>query len=168
MQTAVAESLAPTAARSPRPSNANVRDLARRCLSDADGDVRSATEAMIAILTEMTGIVAAAAVGREMRDDRRRIVASAAGMRPEAAQALARVVGRSILDFPLAGGKRLRDATRPEIEAQAVLYADQAREANHRAAWLRAVAALIPDNAKAGDVLDEATATRLFQEAANA
>ena len=70
----------------------------------------------------------------------------------------------SLLDFPLAGGRRLRDATHDEVERQANLYAVRAADEAHKARWLSAVAAKVPAGLKVGDVLDAASVTKLYEE----
>lgn len=47
--------------------------------------------------------------------------------------------GRSLLDFPLPGGKRLRDATRQDLLEAADFYRKQAADMASKAAWLEKI-----------------------------
>ena len=58
----------------------------------------------------------------------------------------------SLLDFPLPGGKRLRDATRADLEAAANFYRQQAKDMANKADWLEAIAAKVGKK-KVGSVL---------------
>jgi hypothetical protein len=66
------------------------------------------------------------------------------------------------LDFQLASGVKLRDATRSQVEAQVQIYDLRSRDMRHKAKWLGLVAQSVPDGAIVGDIIDEAHANELF------
>ncbi len=68
-----------------------------------------------------------------------------------------------LLEFPLPGGKPLRDATRDEVQDAADLYRKQAVDMVQKAAWLRLVAKNVPTGKTVGETLDE-LALALFKE----
>jgi hypothetical protein len=70
----------------------------------------------------------------------------------------------SMLDFPLFGGKRLRDANATEIIESADKYDGLANDARIKSRWLRSVAAKIGDSLVI-DKLSEAELVRLFRQA---
>lgn len=90
------------------------------------------------------------------RVTRDRVVALAEGMLP------------CLLDIPLAGGKKLRDASRTEVLEQVNRYETQAGNMMHKARWLRLVAQSVPDDKSVGDVLPESRVKELYQEAQHA
>jgi len=64
----------------------------------------------------------------------------------EAATALCDIVKMTLFDTPMTGGKRLGDMTRPELLACSEVYRRQARTKTHRARFLFALAAQLPDD----------------------
>ena len=171
----ITEVSTPVPAKSP-----SLYDLARRHLDDAGNDVAEATEALVDLLCDdaatlrsvLRPVIEEAArttVGDAMRAERKAILGSyksrtdAAGR--AAVAALASGITRSLLDFPLAGGVRLRDASRTEVEEQAGLYEAFASDQARKARWLRAVADRMGTARKVADALDEATITELFESA---
>jgi len=81
--------------------------------------------------------------------------------------ALAEVVSSTLLDMPIAGGKKLRDASRAEVVAQIERYEKQAGTMSHRARWLRLVLQSVPEGKRVGKVITEQRALELFEEARN-
>lgn len=77
-------------------------------------------------------------------------------------EAKARIVVAGLLDFPLAGGKKLRDATREEIAAQADRYEKQIKDEAHKARWLRLIEPIVPEGELAGEVLTEEQVQQLW------
>jgi hypothetical protein len=156
----------------------DLHEIAREYLLDAGGDVASATRRLIrrldddaelraAIATAAVEYYAASIVEDEMRAERRAVWAEAGRTnRPKTSvTALANGIRRSLLDFPLAGGKRLRDATRDEVIEQAQLYAAQARDMGFKARWLELIGARVDDGRTVGECLTEADALALREEA---
>ena len=94
--------------------------------------------------------------------------------RHEAAQsrgsvvALAEGISNALLDFPLAGGTKLRDAKRGEVMEQVEIYETSAKSMSHKARWLRLIAQAVPDNKTVGSVMQEKRVQELFEESKNA
>ena len=66
-----------------------------------------------------------------------------------------------VLDFPLAGGLKLRDATKEQVLEAAARYRSQASDHTKKAKWLESIAALVKPNRLVGDCVDEKTAEKL-------
>jgi len=60
---------------------------------------------------------------------------------------------QTLLDFPLPGGKRLRDATSQDLQEAAEFYAKQAADMSAKSAWLTRVGERVGGN-KVADVMD--------------
>ena len=76
-----------------------------------------------------------------------------------------------LLDFPLFGGKLLRDATREEVEDSARKYAVLSADMDAKSRWLEAVAsAMVKHNASisVGEVLSEADLRSMREGVTNA
>lgn len=162
-----------------------LNDLARDFLDDHGGRTGPAIDALqslilsdealrLSIATEAVMTLAALKVQAEMRDDRSKVWNAAnmraAGTAPKAKTsiaALANGIAASLMNFPLAGGVRLGDATREEVLAQAGLYAKTAADMGHKARWLEAVAARVAPGQKVRDALNDEALTSLQVEAAN-
>lgn len=80
-------------------------------------------------------------------------------------QALAAGMANSLLDYPMSDGTPLRNANRDQIAVTRDNAATRARTLSHRSRFLSAVLDLVPVQGVAGDVLDEATAQQLWEEA---
>jgi len=158
-----------------------IHEIAREFLDDAGGitavaiarlhDLIREDEALrLSIAADAVMAFAAQKVEAKMREDRAAIWANAARKgettKPKTSvAALANGLRESLMNFPLAGGIRLRDATRAEVEAQAALYASASRDMGHKARWLAAIAERTPEGARVGDALTEAEVTALHGEA---
>lgn len=161
----------------------SLTDLARQALEDSDGMVEEATAALMAqvlkdrkllqaVLQDAVETAATTLVTGAMRKDREAIQNSfrsgATKPRIEGATMVAVVAEsmiRSLLDYPLAGGVRLRDATRDLVERQAEIHGRLADNNKKKAKWFTAIAAAIPEGARVGDVLTEARVDELYTEA---
>jgi len=74
---------------------------------------------------------------------------------------------RLLLDFPLAKGLKLRNATRPDILEQADIYAKTEKDAGKKRRWLTSIAyCLKNDKQTVGKVITEEKAKELLEEAA--
>lgn len=82
------------------------------------------------------------------------------------AEALAKGISSALLDMPLADGTRLRDATRFEIMAAIDRYQKASDTMAHRARWLSAIVAILPDGRRCGDIISEKKAMQLYKSAA--
>jgi hypothetical protein len=164
---------------------ASLRALAESYLRAAEGDTVKAVARLTARLVEdratlarlLSDIIREAAgvvVEERLRHERASIIEAAranagpSGMTKARAEAKARVFAQMLLDFPLANGLRLRDATRADVLAQAENYAAIAADTRVKAVWLRAVAEATPEGVTVGSALSEARVAELFQEANNA
>jgi hypothetical protein len=81
------------------------------------------------------------------------------------AQATIRVITRSLLDYPLRDGTKLKDATREAIVADAKHLEAQANTMSQRAKWLQLIAQSVGDGKRCGDVVSEDRARELLEEA---
>lgn len=177
LETAAARPEIRAAAEAPR--NPDLFELARNALQDCDGNVHAAIEDVISAITGSENLLqivirqtvekaVESVVGSVMRTDRAMIYQShtrtnAAGQK--AVAALAGGIARSIFDFPLAGGVKLRDATREQVEKQAEIYAAFAKDQATKAAWLREIANRMGSAAKVSDALKESDVEAMLHKA---
>ena len=162
-------------------------ELAREFLEDAGGHTLPAVERLQALIATDDALrlsiaeaaiaeYAARRVAAVMMADRASVWAAAerrtAGLptRPKTSiAALGNGIRESLLNFPLAGGLKLRDATRAEVSTQAQMYAAHGADMLHKARWLEMIAARLPDDAaRVGDVLTSGEVETLQAETANA
>lgn len=156
-----------------------LRSAAPEFLEKADGDVLKAASAMCSKAMSdpdfLRGhyeralyVASYEAVANVVRRDRAQIWALTPediARRRTQVEALASATAKSLLDFPLPGGKRLAEATREEVSVASEFYGAQARDMGRKSVWLRLVAQSLPDGAKVGDAL---TASRLEELRAEA
>lgn len=158
-----------------------IHDIAREFLDDAGGITSVAIERLqqliredealrIAIAADAVMAFAAQHIEKKMREDRAAIWTRAAQKgevtKPKTSvAALANGIRESILNFPLAGGIRLRDATREQVEEQAQRYAAASRDMGHKARWLSAIAQRVEPGQTVGECLSEDDALALHREA---
>ncbi len=150
--------------------------LARAALVECDGDVDRA----IAVVTErlLSDVVllrvliepavrsaASTNVQGAVRAERASIIRRAANRPALNGAAIMQTLRSNLLDFPLAGGLRLRDATRADVLAQVDRYASQASDLSHKAAWLRAIADATKGRKRVGECVTAEQAQKLFDEA---
>lgn len=128
--------------------------LARQHLAAAGGDIRIASGRLSLLLEEDDDIRSAvidAALSdalrmhleRAHRQERAAIFSQTPQRIPAPKTnigALANVAARTLMEFPLAGGKRLRDASREEVEEQSVLYLTTGADMARKGTWLRRIA----------------------------
>lgn len=158
-----------------QPDAPSLASLARQALADADGKVDVASAALSRTLLAdkalLRSVIEAAVrdavaghVRGAMRHDRQAIVrASRIGL--DASDRMASFVARSLLDLPLAGGLKLRDANKKQVLEQAEIYMRQGADMLAKGKWLRAVAKALPAGKTVGDGLSEAKVAQLFEEA---
>lgn len=171
----------------PTLASPTLSSLARENLLLSDGDVREATDSVIARLRAEPDLLAAVSqravemaaseyVSHAMRNERQAIFAGATprtnlpGSAPQTktgVAALANGLTRALLDFPLSGGQPLREATREDVETQARLYGTAARNMRTKAIWLSAIAEKVPEGVTVGEALTEDDAEALLKEARN-
>ena len=81
---------------------------------------------------------------------------------------LAEAISSCLLDMPLAGGKKLSDASHAEVMAQIDRYEKQSGNMMHKARWLRLIAQSVPTwppGKRVGSIITEKRALELFEEA---
>lgn len=155
---------------------------ARTILSEVDGDVAEATTRLrlliatdaalqAAIAADAIAAFAARAVVTAHLNDRASVWSAGQkrASRPNVGLVhLATGMKESLLNFPLAGGRRLRDATRDEVSAQAALYATTGADMMHKARWLGRIADLMDDGQTVAEVITDAQADALLTETQDA
>ena len=153
-----------------------LRGLARQALKAAGGDTKLAADALSEQLENdkalFRGIVADAVViasyifVEETMRSRRHTIANGAHRATRAdAEALARGIRSSVLDFPLTGGLKLRDATPDQVTEQIERYDAIGRDVTHKSRWLRLIVQSVPRDKKIGDVISDDRAQELWSEA---
>jgi hypothetical protein len=156
-------------------------DLAKEHLENADGNVVLANESLLYLLDNNRNVRAAIVeeaiteavntfVSKHNRDERRKIVSSIQPRKTDMKKAQGKLMGensRLIMDFPLAGGIKLRDATRPAVIDQANHYSKSAKDMGHKSRWLFAVAKCLKNDEQiVGKVLSGERVLNLYAEAA--
>lgn len=160
----------------------SLRQEVERFLDDAGGDIERAADALMEYAASHPKFMRAHAddlVRRALGDMMRESVrttratiwnsASYAPQTPEQQRrrfmAQARATSMTLMDFPLPGGKPLRDAMRDEVKTAAEFYETTARDHASKGRWLRLVAAAVPTDRTVGDVLTVERLGSLQQEA---
>jgi hypothetical protein len=154
----------------------NLHHLAKIALQECDGDTAKAAKrllrklksnkALLAAITEQAVTEASKAfVSHKMRDYRAQVVHLAVNNTRDDVIALSRGIANSLLEFPLAGGKKLRDASSEEVAIQANRYEQIADDTGHKARWLRLVAQSVPHGKTVGESVSEERVNELFLEA---
>lgn len=167
----------------PPPDRVTLAILARDTLAEFNGDTESATVALIArfenerwllqaVAEEAINYAVEQSVQKAHRNERAAIVKMFQSPTSKldfasVTRSLANTHKRMFLDFPLAGGLRLRDATREDVEKQAAFYGTQGRDMLHKSRWLGRIAACVKPGQVVGKAVSEAKAVKLFEETAN-
>lgn len=117
-------------------------------------------------LTEIVSTAAAQLVSRDIHQQRRAIQTGAT--RPNISgkvvtDSMAESTLRSYMDWPLASGIRLRNATRDLVEKQRDIHSGIARDNNCHARWFAAIALAMPDRGTVGEVLTEDQVRAFFE-----
>lgn len=146
--------------------------LARETLAQCNGDHADARRKLLSRLltdrkllaTVLEPIIASALHDKlgSLQGNARHHITKSQGK--NAVAALADGIARSLMDFPLAGGLRLRDASREQVAAQAQIYQDNADTMGHRARWLALVAQSLPDGKTVGSTMSEERLAELFEQ----
>lgn len=153
----------------------SLRSIARQALRDSSGKTKEAIDALVKrlqadkrlmreIVTQAIVTASTDLVEHQMRSDRQAVVVSAARAR-DGVMALANGIKFSILDFTLAGGLKLRDATPPQVNESIRRYESISRDVSQKARWLRLIVKGVPMDKRVGDVITEERAQELFDEA---
>ena len=143
------------------------RETLRQCNGDVARAIKSLTDRILSDPTTLRSViedaVSAAVISNTnsaLRHERAAVIrASAQPPAPTMNGAVIRaVLARNLLDFPLAPGMLLRDALKGDVLDQADRYQKQASDMDHKARWLRRVAAAVPAKKTVGQIM---TAQRL-------
>lgn len=156
----------------PRPTT--LERLAAEALSQSGGLTADAAaillgwlkadETLLAeVIEDAVGSAVKSAVRVANSSNRLAIVRRADSQGNARVRALATGLAASLLDFPLHGGVRVRDANREQIRKAIRFYRKQSDENQRRAAWLTRVLRVTPKQGVVGDVLDEQQAQRLWE-----
>ena len=140
-------------------------DLAQRAMAQAGDDVGEAARILEQWARKNTRVWKAVtedflaqgcySVVRGVCRQERRAIWHSPGYDKGGAGSRVRNHARSILDLPLPGGKRLRDATRDDLHQASEFYSRQARQMAVMEEFLASVAAKIKGRKTVGDVLSE-------------
>lgn len=152
-----------------------LRTIARGALIKCGGDANRATKAVVmmlkrdkallqSIVSEAIQIAAYEATQGAVRHLRQSTILSASEGRARVS-ALAGGISSSMLDFPLANGLRLGDATADQVFAQVHRYEEAGADMMRKARWLRLIAQSIPPGKTVGAIISDARANELWKEA---
>lgn len=156
------------------PQRPSLISLAREYLAEANGDTDAAAAelgdyltgdpvALRSVLDEALSLAASEVVTSEMRR-----VRNSLWQNPQpktSVLSLANGIANSLLDFPLAGGIRLRDATKEQVAEQAHLYRTHGSDMIRKAGWLDAIAKRVPEGTTVGEALTESDVLDLHKKA---
>lgn len=159
----------------PVKSKPDLAALARASLVASEGSTDTAIDILaeqIATNKALQKSIAAEALDDAIRYNiliahhyQRRVLHNAMVNGRESVRSLATGLTRTILDFPLLDGTKLRDASLDDLDRAIHRYRTQAENMNRTANWLVLIRNITPEQGMVGDVLDDATAQRLFEEA---
>jgi hypothetical protein len=156
--------------------------LSRTALEQREGDVDEAVEDLVYQLQNdeelLNDVVSAAVreacksfVSKAHRDQRARIISGLTNKKStigEAAIALVKENIEHLMNYPLMGGVKLKDATRPQLIEQAEFHAKIEYDAGWKKTWFRNIAShLNSDKQKVKSVLSVETVYSLYEEARN-
>jgi hypothetical protein len=156
--------------------------LVREALDEVDGNVEKAAsrvyyqlindKALLKKLIEHTVKLAVAGRTASTNCDRRRSVIQAVerqNSKPKDSKArvvaLAQGISSCLLDMPLAGGLKLRNASAPELRQTIERYEKCAGNMMHKARWLRLILQSLPEGLHVGTIITEERAVELFEVA---
>jgi hypothetical protein len=170
-----------TAAQMPQPQAVPVEaptlgSLARDALADCDGQTEAATQKLTErllsdgpllrmVIEEAVHNAVSTRVQASVRGQRQALMGLIANPPKLDGATLTAVLSRNLLDFPLARGLRLGDATKADVLAQVNLYDAQASDMARKARWLIAVAKATPPHKTVGAVLSADNLERMFEKA---
>lgn len=148
--------------------------LAKHYLAEHGGDIRGASDALIkrlladrAALEEVVGAAVRSAVSdfsSGVIRKRRRVIGDRAESGRGAVVALAAGISAALLDMPMTGGAKLRNASRDLVIDEANKAAGLAKTYTHREKWLRAIAQAVPNGKSVGEVVTDQRAQELWDE----
>lgn len=140
------------------------REYAEEAMEQADGDVLEATAALEAmarndvsvwqVLTEQLLKTACYDACRSICRSERRVIWNTTGSDAGGKGDRVKAHGNMLMDFPLPGGMKLRDATKQDLMDAAGFYERQAAQMTAVASWLSAIASKVKTKT-VGDTLTE-------------
>ncbi len=153
-------------------------DMARDALNRNGGSVNAAVADLVALLQQDVATLRAVIhdavtdavtyrVQHEIRNRRSAIVAQQSRPEPRGqVVALAAGITASLLDMPLAGGTKLRDADRDAVLDQSRRYEAISSDTGRKARWLALIGQSVPPGRKVGEIITERRAADLWTEVA--
>ena len=164
-------------------STNTIAELAEAALSDADGDVEAAANALADRLIAIPEIVkrhirewaldwSKAQIQSTLKARRQSIIRHMAAPSDAFQSALTAAVSneyRRMMDMPLWGGLRLGDATAAQVRESALKYEAMSADMRRKASWQKIVADAVEknsdsDTATVSETLPENTLIRLWEE----
>lgn len=132
---------------------APVSAIAQQCLRDAGGDIHKAQKLLEGLVRGhpplyrnlMDPLLATAcydAITKVIRADRQKVWTAPNYTKAGNGQRL-ETMATTLLDFPLPNGVLMRHATKDDLLAAADFYAKQAKDMQHKGAWIAAIAAKV-------------------------
>ena len=164
------------------PAPVTLSELARDALEAANNDTAAAAKTLVArviqdpmllrhVIEEAVRVAVSTQVNTALRSDRasilRSVTAPPANKPRLDGAAIQAVLMRNLLDFPLAGGLLLRDASKSDVLDQVERYSKQAADMNHKARWLSRVADAIPAKKRVGQVMTAEQLNAIYDEESN-
>jgi len=118
-------------------------------LLDRDESLRSAFVPLLLSIATREGL-------RSVRHRERKALISAASYRAQQDKGSAQLAAameeqRTLLDWRLSSNRRLGDATREDVEAEATMYESQAAACSVRGAWMRRIAEALQEGEVVAD-----------------
>lgn len=159
-----------------QPEPETLASVAREYLHDAGGDTAAASARLIkriekdaefrtSVVAEAIADAAEIAVGTAMRHHRSAVWNGIVPKAKTSVVALANGITNALLDFPLKGGVRLRDATREQVLEQSHLYRTSAADMSAKHRFLAAVAKRVAPGKTVGDSLTEEQVRAMHERA---
>jgi hypothetical protein len=148
-----------------QPASQSLHAIAREMLESHNGDPTQARLAMQEALADpgLRRAIAEDAIAIAVREKlssvrtyERGAIFRDAKRDAEGIARRANAIDRAFMDFPLPFGGKLADATKADIHKAADHYEVSAATQQRRAAWLRAIANMMPDNVHVSAALTEA------------
>lgn len=156
--------------------NVKLYELAKRCLREADGDLRAAADRLVAVMDSKPAIYRAAldkfkeqaaydAVRVVMRAERQHIQYQPSDASKAADAALVQAVERHWYEYPLSSGLRLGDASNADLLAQAKIHEAQERGNAWKRRFMQSIADRVPEGTKVRALVTEEDLAKLYREA---
>lgn len=161
-------------------SDESLASLARQCLAESGGAMEPAVEKFSALVNADLQLKSSLldpfferacrqTIAFAIHAQRKQIISSIENPREDGARSI-RLLAQSnvagLLDFPIWGGKPLKEATRLEIEESARRYREQSADMSHKGEWLTSIANKLKGTQTAGERFSESDLAKLWRESA--